>query len=600
MKNKKPSEAWSVGEPWKKALLLPIFIIALYLGLAVSSPNFHTLAAINEVINFQGKLVNSDGTNITDGSYYFKVEILDAAVGGSSLAAAEYKYTSTASSVSNTSVVYTGDTDEATMKVGMVIWNTTDGDYAIIESIDTGTNTLTLDRDVDSAPYAWAATDAITTKIQLNDGIFNIKVVNISSLAFDTDSYYVSVQFDSTPGGGDALNETFSPRKRLDAVPYALRSKYSDELGGVSSSQFLRSDESDNYTVGTLAFDVGTTLDVNGDLTITDTAIAFDGVSTDFTMTGDLTVNTDDLFVEKATGDIGVGDTSPDHKLDVSGNIGLSASGYINWGDTDGDSGYGFKDNGGTLQFKNSSGSWTNFGAGSSLWTASSSDIYYNSGNVGIGTSGPFNERLHLNGRLYLADSTVPSPTTNRLYSLSGVLYWNGIAISSGLVSGWAAPVMVFQPEYEGAVLSADGGDNAGTMTSDNTGSAGSWMNYYEFVSSEASLNDYDIRVRFILPADFNAWDTNAIVFDYVTESVTNTDNKVDYSVYLESSGSADDSDTANVSGVAGTWTTTTIAGANLGDCNAAGETCLLVIQMYSKDDNYVRVGDITFDYTRP
>ena len=59
---------------------------------------------------------------------------------------------------------------------------------------------------------------------------------------------------------------------------------------------------------------------------------------------------------------------------------------------------------------------------------------------VGIGTTAP-NERLDVNGRIYLADSTTPSPTTNRLYSLSGALYWNGTnlsgtSIASGTITG--------------------------------------------------------------------------------------------------------------------------------------------------------------------
>lgn len=37
---------------------------------------------------------------------------------------------------------------------------------------------------------------------------------------------------------------------------------------------------------------------------------------------------------------------------------------YLNFNTTVGSSGYGFRDNAGTMQFKNSGGSWTNFGAG--------------------------------------------------------------------------------------------------------------------------------------------------------------------------------------------------------------------------------------------
>ena len=67
-------------------------------------------------------------------------------------------------------------------------------------------------------------------------------------------------------------------------------------------------------------------------------------------------------FRVTSAGDFGIGDTTPDHTLDVAGNIGLDASGYINWGDTDGTTGYGFRDNSGTLQYKNSAGAWTDVG----------------------------------------------------------------------------------------------------------------------------------------------------------------------------------------------------------------------------------------------
>jgi hypothetical protein len=39
-------------------------------------------------------------------------------------------------------------------------------------------------------------------------------------------------------------------------------------------------------------------------------------------------------------------------------NVALDASGYLNFGTTTGTSGYGFRDNSGTLEFKNSGGVW--------------------------------------------------------------------------------------------------------------------------------------------------------------------------------------------------------------------------------------------------
>jgi len=92
-----------------------------------------------------------------------------------------------------------------------------------------------------------------------------------------------------------------------------------DTLDTLDSLQFLRSDATDNYTSGTLTFNSGTeldmasgsTLDINGDLSIADTSIAFDGASTNFNFTGNFSVNSDDLYIEKSTGAIGIGDTSP-------------------------------------------------------------------------------------------------------------------------------------------------------------------------------------------------------------------------------------------------------------------------------------------------
>ena len=69
---------------------------------------------------------------------------------------------------------------------------------------------------------------------------------------------------------------------------------------------------------------------------------------------------------------------------------------YLNFGSTWDSAGYGVRDNAGTLEFKNAGGTWasiqstvsTLMGSGSQ-WATSGSNIYYNTGNVGIGIASP-------------------------------------------------------------------------------------------------------------------------------------------------------------------------------------------------------------------
>ena len=77
--------------------------------------------------------------------------------------------------------------------------------------------------------------------------------------------------------------------------------------------------------------------------------------------------NTSDMSIA-ASGNIGIGTTSPLADLDVFGDIILSSStSYISFGPTLGDSGYGLRNNAGTLEFKNNSDtSWSEVGSGGS------------------------------------------------------------------------------------------------------------------------------------------------------------------------------------------------------------------------------------------
>lgn len=118
-------------------------------------------------------------------------------------------------------------------------------------------------------------------------------------------------------------------------------------------------------------------------------------------------------------GNIGIGDASPDHKLDVAGNIGLDASSYINFGDTDGETGYGLRDNAGTIEYKNSAGAWTGFGGGAQTpWTsninAAGYTLYGNSiagGNLTLSSTSDVTK-----GKIYFSSTSYFDEASNGFY----------------------------------------------------------------------------------------------------------------------------------------------------------------------------------------
>lgn len=74
-----------------KGILLGCFLLfSLFLAISISffvffGKEVEAAAGINKQINFQGKVVNSNGTNVSNGNYDFEFKIYDAAAAGSTL-----------------------------------------------------------------------------------------------------------------------------------------------------------------------------------------------------------------------------------------------------------------------------------------------------------------------------------------------------------------------------------------------------------------------------------------------------------------------------------------------------------------------------------
>lgn len=164
---------------------------------------------------------------------------------------------------------------------------------------------------------------------------------------------------------------------------------------------------------------------------------------------------------------------------------------------------------------------------------------------------------------------------------------------------------VTLDPEYPGAVLTADGSNNVGTMTSDfcsNTGTlsinnsicgSGEAFNYYSWMGSGGTM-DYDIYVRWQAPSDFSA-------FSNATDAVkmygwrTSSSEKVELSMY-QANGTQCGS-TTEINSSNGAWQQTSMTGDETGCTVAANDVITFRIKLTASSTGFARASNIQINY---
>ncbi len=129
----------------KRVLIAFSVILALVFVASLGKPA-HTFAGINPQINFQGKLTNPDGTNVTDASYSIVFSIYAAGSGGSAV------WTETQSTVVTVSGIFQVSLGSVTALPGSVDFNSS----SLWLGIKVGTDLEMTPRiQMTAAPYAF-------------------------------------------------------------------------------------------------------------------------------------------------------------------------------------------------------------------------------------------------------------------------------------------------------------------------------------------------------------------------------------------------------------------------------------------------------------
>lgn len=143
-----------------------------------------------------------------------------------------------------------------------------------------------------------------------------------------------------------------------------------------------------------------------------------------------------DVDIFRCWGNVGIGTYSPTEKIDVVGNVKISSlAGSGNSIVTANSYGILGKTSGTGNQVLTASG-WIN-PQGFSQWTSNINDIYFNTGNVGIGTSSP-SEKLDVNGSIQVNNNAIYLRSSDHNHGLGFYDSYAGKSIGGPVIFGWA------------------------------------------------------------------------------------------------------------------------------------------------------------------
>lgn len=225
-------------------------------------------AQVDPMINFTGKVTETDGSEIADDTYNMYFALYASSTGGSILWSENLVAANMFSgSIDNATqeadgVVYTyiGSVATSTIRVGQYLTNDTNSDFALIIDYDHILNTI----KVASGSPVWTIGDSINNRPRIEGGIIDVNLgalSDLSSVDFGQ-KLYLELTFNG---------ETMQPRKIMTSAPASFSSL---SLNGRTEDEFAAL--ADNEII-TGEWDIENVFDINASTSATALTVIQDG-----------------------------------------------------------------------------------------------------------------------------------------------------------------------------------------------------------------------------------------------------------------------------------------------------------------------------------
>jgi len=490
------------------------------------TPTSHAVQSVPYQMNFQGRLNDSTGAPMPNGTYNMRFRIYSVASGGSSV------WSEQRSVYSGTGVtVTTGGL--FSVQLGSV--------SVLTPSIFNSASSLYLEVELPTPATATCATSSCESYTEGPMTPRNPIASSPSAINSDMLDGLDSSAFATATGGSGYIQNQSASSQSADF-----------RIGGTGSASALQSTSLDMRATN-----------AGGNLVIGETYAGSITLASDTYITGSIfTITSGGTIIETDSASaLHIQDTGANRIFGVDTNSGMALLGEANLKT-------------GTLRLFNGSNGYS-----VTLVSGVSTANFTLTLPTSLGSSGQC-----------LSDTTG-----------TGTLGW---ASCGGGGGGSSNKIVTLTPEYAGAVLRADGTNNNGTMITDFTSGLSSGEgykhNYYQWTTSQATAQDYDVVVTHQLPSDFNA--TNEFtasswkIWTYVDNT---TDAALTMTVY-DNDMTACANGVSVKSGSTG-WQQITLANfSGNASCDFTPNSIISItvkVSSKSPSTNKVRIGEIQYGY---